>query len=518
MNQIKIIPIGLILLFLLGCKQQPPTDLTQSCLIPKPVSITATGENFHLNKSSTLFYPKNNEALKQIAEFLGTYIKEATGFQLKTKPEKWTWRSGNIYLSMLDNDTTLGTEGYKIEIQKRKLIISANNSAGIFYGIQTLRQLLPVQTDLKTTPRKALTLASGQIRDFPYYPFRSMMLDVSRHFFSGEDVKQVIDYLVMYKMNHFHMHLSDDQGWRIEIKSWPDLTKIGGQTQVGGGKGGYYTQEEFKDIVKYAQDRYMTIIPEIDMPGHTNAALASYAELNCSGKKSKMYTGMRVGFSTLCTDKEITYQFVDDVVREISSMTPGPYFHIGGDESHATPLDKYIPFINRVQKIVQSYGKQVIGWDEIANADLLPNSIVQYWADAENSITGIEKGAKVIMSPARKAYLDMKYDSTTTLGLLWAGSIEVDSAYIWDPDHLEPAIKHEHILGIEAPLWSETVTNLDEIEYMIFPRLPGYAEIGWTHPLQRNWDDYKIRLANQAKRFKELDINYYPSPLVPWTE
>jgi hexosaminidase len=252
------------------------------------------------------------------------------------------------------------------------------------------------------------------------------------------------------------------------------------------------------------------------MPGHTNAALASYAELNCNGKATQLYTGIEVGFSTLCTSKEITYQFVDDVFRELAALTPGPYLHIGGDESHVTPLEDYIPFINRVQQIVKNHGKKVIGWDEIANADLVENSVVQFWDNEKNTTMAIEKGAKVIVSPASKAYLDMKYDSTTQLGLSWAGFIEVDHGYSWNPVEAHPLLTKENILGIEAPLWSETVTNIDEIEYLVFPRLPGYAEIGWTKPESRNWDEYKLRLAKHGKRFEAKDINYYRSPKVPW--
>jgi hexosaminidase len=319
-------------------------------------------------------------------------------------------------------------------------------------------------------------------------------------------------------MNALHLHLSDDQGWRIEIKSWPKLTEIGGSTEVGGGEGGFYTQEQYADIVKYAQDRNIIIIPEIDMPGHTNAALASYAELNCDGKARELYTGIEVGFSTLCTSKEITYQFVDDVIREIAEITPGPYFHIGGDESHVTPLEDYIPFVNRVQEIVVKHGKKVIGWDEIANATPVEGATVQFWDNLKNTGMALEKGAKVIISPASKAYLDMQYDSTTHLGLHWAGYIEVDKGYSWNPLELVPGITKEQILGVEAPLWTETVTNISEVEFMVFPRLPGYAEIGWTSPDSRSWEEYKLRLAQHGKRFEAMDINFYRSPMVPWEE
>jgi len=327
-----------------------------------------------------------------------------------------------------------------------------------------------------------------------------------------------MEYLAYYKMNTLHLHLSDDQGWRIEIKSWPELTKHGGSTQVGGGKGGYYTQEQYTAIVQYAKDRYITIVPEIDMPGHTNAALSSYAELNCSGKATDLYTGTEVGFSSFCTTLNITYKFIDDVVRELAAITPGPYIHIGGDESHSTKREDYIPFINKVQDIVLSHGKKVLGWDDIAIASLKPNIVAQHWANVKNANMAVGQGAKILMSPAVKAYMDMQYDKSTKLGLHWAAYIEVDSAYIWDPATFIPGVGKENVLGVEAALWTETLTNLKEMEYMIFPRLPGYAEIGWTPSSERSWTEYKIRLARQGERFKALDINYYPSKLVPWIE
>jgi hexosaminidase len=317
-------------------------------------------------------------------------------------------------------------------------------------------------------------------------------------------------------MNVLHLHLADDQGWRIEIKSWPKLTEIGGSTEVGGGKGGFYTQEEYKDLVQYAADRFITIIPEIDMPGHTNAALASIPELNPDNVAVKLYTGTKVGFSTLQTNKDFTYQFLNDVIRELVSMTPGPYIHVGGDESHVTKKEDYIPFIERVQEIVLANGKQMIGWDETTLSALKSTSVAQYWSKAENALRGVSKGAKIIMSPAAKAYLDMKYHPKTKLGLHWAGYIEVDAGYKWDPATLVPGITKTNILGIECPLWSETVHNMKEIEFLLFPRLPGYAEIGWTDSSLRHWEEYKTRLGNQASRFKFMGINYYPSAKVPW--
>ncbi len=500
----------------------PATDLSQESIIPKPVSVTATHTAFALTDETTIYVEAEGDELQKNAQYLADKLRPATGFELAVRrgvatPEE-TSEEGNIYLSVSAKDAQLGEEGYELTIGQEAIRLKANQPAGIFRGIQTLRQLLPAAIASDSVQPGPWYVASGTIRDYPEYGYRGVMLDVARHFFAPEDVRQYLDYIAYYKMNAMHLHLADDQGWRIEIKSWPRLATHGGSMEVGGTKGGYYTQQEYAEIVAYARDRYITIIPEIDMPGHTNAALASYPELNCNGKAPALYTGIEVGFSTLCTKKEITYQFIDDVIKELSALTPGPYIHIGGDESHATPMKDYIPFVNRVQKIVRSHGKQVMGWDEIAHAELTDSAVVQYWAVAENAQKAVEQGAKVLMSPATRAYMDMQYDSTSQYGLHWAAYIETDSAYLWDPATLVKGIGKESILGIEAPLWTETITDMEALEYMVFPRLPGYAEIGWTASNARSWEGYQERLAAHQAHFEAMDINYYPSRLIPWKQ
>jgi hexosaminidase len=517
-NPVPAILFVVIVLIQISCSAQTPSDLSKESIIPKPVSITATGEYFTLKPGSDIYIQNGSKELEQIGHYLADRLNPATGFGIEVKAAGKKERSGNIYITMSDDVAKTGDEGYELTITKKIVKLNAGSPAGLFRGIQTIRQILPAEIELSEEQKGPWEIATGTIIDYPEYSFRGAMLDVSRHFFGVDDVKRFTDFLAYYKMNVLHLHLSDDQGWRIEIKSWPNLALHGGSIQVGGEKGGYYTQAQYSDIVKYAQDRYITIIPEIDMPGHTNAALASYAELNCSGKATELYSGTRVGFSTLCTDKEITYKFIDDVIGELAKLTPGPYIHIGGDESNATKEEDYIPFINRVQDIVLAHGKKVIGWDDISVSSLRPNSFAQHWANVKNANNAVSQGAKIIMSPAKKAYLDMKYDRSTKLGLRWAGLIEVDTGYIWDPATYVPGIAKENILGIEAALWTETITNMNEIEYMVFPRLPGYAEIGWTPASLRNWDDYKIRLGKQGARFKAMDIDFYQSGLVPWTD
>ena len=377
-------------------------------------------------------------------------------------------------------------------------------------------QLLPAEIRKNEPQKTKWRIQTGSVYDYPMYAHRGAMLDVSRHFFGVDAVKRYIDFLAAYKMNVLHLHLADDQGWRIEIKSWKNLTTHGGSTEVGGGKGGFFTQEDYKEIVRYAAERHIMVIPEVDMPGHTNAALASYPELNCDGKAPELYTGTDVGFSSLCIDKAITYAFVDSVVRELAAITPGDYIHIGGDESHATKEKDYIQFIEKVQVIVNKYAKKMIGWDDITAGNLNNTSVAQHWSKEKNAQKAVKQGVKIIMSPAKKAYLDMQYDSNSRIGYHWAAYIEVNSGYIWSLEKQVKGVNQEDILGIEAPLWTETVQTMDDIEYLVFPRLLGYAEMGWTATEKRNWKNYRKRLARFGKRFDAWDVDYYPSKLIDW--
>jgi hexosaminidase len=343
------------------------------------------------------------------------------------------------------------------------------------------------------------------------------MLDVSRHFFTLDEVKRYIDLLALHKMNRLHLHLSDDQGWRIEIKSRPRLTEIGARSEVGPGAGGYYTQEEYRELVAYAAERFIIIVPEIDMPGHTNAALASYAELNCDGKPRQPYTDVEVGFSSFCVESEATYAFIDDVVREIAGMTPGPWFHVGGDEVETLSPEQYARFIERVQGIVHAHGKTMVGWDETAHTKLLPSSIVQYWRPEVPPGPAVADGSKVILSSADRLYLDMQYDSGTPIGLHWSAYIPVRNAYDWEPSMHVPGITDKELLGLEAPMWSETLANIRDVEFLAFPRLAAVAELAWSPAAAKQaWDDFKVRLGAQSPRWVALGINFYRAPEVPW--
>lgn len=518
-----------VALFAVSCNPDKTASITQNSIIPAPVSITEQEGTFSLNGNTKIVSVADAPEIYMVTEYFKSEIYSITGLQLGFSDEAG---ENNIVFEL---NSELGEEAYILDINKGKVVLTAGSPAGLFFGVQTFKQLIPAFGDQKMSPGNRYVIPAGIIEDRPEYEYRGMMLDVARHFFPVEDVKHLIDLLAIYKINFLHLHLSDDQGWRIEIKSWPLLTTIGGSTQVGGGPGGYYTQEDYKDIVKYAQAKFITIVPEIDMPGHTNSALAAYGVLNpgitvpekgalrydrsslgVDGEATPLYTGTEVGFSTLDTNKPITYQFVDDVVRELAEITPGPYIHIGGDESHVTSMEDYIPFIEKAQDIVAKYGKKSMGWDEVAHAKLLPSTVAQYWAKAENAILAIEQGSKVLISPAVKAYLDMKYDSTTQIGYTWAALIELDDAYNWDPTELDPQIKREHILGVEAPLWAETLRSRSDMEFLTFPRLPAIAEIAWTPKELRSWESFSFRINRHGKMWDAMGLNFYKSPKVNW--
>jgi hexosaminidase len=500
----------------------PSTSLApMQRVVPRPVTIEpAAGSGFVFTPATVILAEPGNADVRRLAEYLASVVGVSAG---PTAPKVDTAGGaqppGTVRLAIAALPSA-GDEGYELTIDADRIAITANRPAGLFYAIQTLRQLLPAGIEHRAAvPLKGrpVIVPAGRITDRPRFAWRGAMLDVARHFFGPEDVRRYIDLIALYKINRLHLHLSDDQGWRLEIKSWPNLTVHGGSTAVGGGPGGYYPQEAYASLVRYAQERFITIVPEIDMPGHTNAALASYPDLNCDGAAPQLYTGIRVGFSTLCVDKDVTYKFIDDVVREIAGLSQGPYFHVGGDEVEKLAPDQYKKFIERVQGIVQKHGKEMIGWDEVAPINLLPTTIVQHWRPkvAEGK-EGLLKASRLIMSPANRAYLDMKYDDGTVLGLNWAGNVDIRRAYDWNPATLVPGIAESAVLGVEAPIWSETLVHMHEVEYMAFPRLAAVAEIGWTPQEARAWDEFSRRLGAQAPRWVALGVNFHRVPEVLW--
>ncbi len=500
----------------------PASGSATFAVVPLPASIeAASGAGLEIGPNTTII-ASADPAVARIAAMLATFFRQSTGVAVPTASDRAQASvrpaPASTLTLALDPDATLGDEGYELATAAPNATLKARTAAGLFYGVQTIRQLLPYWSEYRAVmflqPRP-FTLPALHIVDSPRYVWRGAMLDVARHFFGVDDVKRYIDLLALNKINRLHLHLADDQGWRIEIKKRPELTAKGGSTQVGGGPGGFYTQAEFGEIVSYAADRFITIVPEIDMPGHTNAALASIPELNCNGQSPPLFSGTDVGFSALCVDKESTYQFIDDIVGEIAAMTPGAYFHMGGDEVKTLTPAQYKTFVERVQAIVQAHGKRLIGWDEVAAADLQPTAIVQHWRpDAPHA--QLARAPHLILSPANRAYLDMKYGASTMLGLNWAGLIPVRASYDWDPAALVPEAPNASLLGVEAPLWSETVATMRDVEFLAMPRLAAIAEVGWSRSGQRDWGSFRVRLGAQAPRWTALGINFHRAAEIPW--
>jgi hexosaminidase len=486
-------------------------------LIPMPAQAQPSQGCFNLLQNSRIIVPTNSDEIFRIASFLAARLRPGTGFELPLRVDS-NPEAGDILLSLDADDPSLGEEGYELLTTPETFTLRASGAAGLFYAAQTLRQMFPPEIESQAEQSGVnWTVPCGHIRDFPRYAWRGMMLDVARHFFPLETVKRLIDLLACYKINTLHLHLSDDQGWRIMIESWPWLALHGGSTAANGDPGGYYTQDEYRELVAYAAQRYITIVPEIDMPGHTNAALASYEELNADGKSPHLYTGIKVGFSSLDVHKEITYQFVEDVVREIAALTPGAYIHIGGDETHATSEEDYLAFIERVQEIVRKHGKRMIGWEEIGKTNLAADTLAQYWWNGEVARKAAAQGAKIIVSPATRAYMDIKYHEFTSLGLNWTDSYtEVRDAYEWEPSAILEGVDEDAIFGVEAALWTETIFTQGNLDFMVFPRLCGYAEIGWSPREGRDWESYRQRLAEHGRRLANLGVQFYRSEQVDW--
>ncbi|MFJ4911873.1 beta-N-acetylhexosaminidase [Streptomyces sp. NPDC088726] len=503
-----------------GSEAAAPAPRPLGQLVPAPASVRPGGSPYSLDEGARIRVDGSSGEARRIGEYLAGVLRPSTGYALPV-----TTKDGadGIRLRLGSGDSKLGTEGYTLTSGRGSVTITARKPAGLFHGVQTLRQLLPARIESDSRQKGPWSVAGGSVTDTPRYGYRGAMLDVSRHFFSVTEVKRYIDQLALYKINTFHLHLSDDQGWRIAIDSWPKLATYGGSTEVGGGTGGYYTKSQYKEIVNYAASRYLEVVPEIDMPSHTNAALASYAELNCDGVAPPLYTGIEVGFSSLCAGKDVTYDFIDDVIGEVAALTPGRYLHIGGDEAHSTSHEDYAKIMNHAQATVGKYGKTVMGWHQITGATPVKGAVAQYWgydktsaADRKQVVDAAKNGTRLVLSPADRVYLDMKYNDQTVLGLKWAGLVEVQRSYDWDPATYLAGAPADAVLGVEAPIWAETLTDSDDIDAMAFPRLPGAAELGWSPAATHDWDTYKLRLAALGPRFTAMGIDYYRSPQVPW--
>lgn len=521
-------------------------------VVPLPQEVTLTNGNpFVLSPSTKIFYPEGNDKMKKNAEFLASYIKEITGYELATA----TGQPGKG-ISLVIDQSIQNPEGYQLTVSDNGIRIAGSTDAGVFYGIQTLRKSIPA-----TAQGMNVELPAATINDYPRFAYRGMMLDVSRHFFPVDSVKTYLDILALHNQNTFHWHLSDDQGWRIEIKKYPELAEIGGQLPNNGRKGGYYTQEEFKDLVNYANERFITIIPEVDIPGHTAAIFAAYPDFKNAVKFKTNVNIPGQAFNALDVDDPKAMQFTEDVIAELAALAPGNYIHIGGDEAIGLPHDKFVRFINKTREIVLKNGKKMVGWQETARADISEGDVIQHWiylkqknedsSKKKDNIPaeykeimalfaefmkeapkdpglGISKKAKVILSPSGYVYLDHKYlepsaDSTQNaeqerLGMAAYEKQTIQEMYDWDPMTFNPTVENpqKDVAGIEAAIWCETITNFRDLQFLLMPRLAGVAEKGWSKVENTHWDEYKVRLGAQAPLWEKADWNYFKSSLVDW--
>jgi hexosaminidase len=494
-------------------------------VIPVPAEVRPDpAADFTIGAGTAIRTAPGSPEARRIGEYLASLLRPATGYALPVGEQ-----AGEIAL-LLDGDgdgdaegdgDADGDEGYRLEISPSGVTVRAAAPAGLFAAVQTLRQLLPAAIEASTPQQVTWALPGGRIADRPRFAYRGVMLDIARHFFTVDEIRSYLDSIVQFKINHLHLHLTDDQGWRLEIDGWPRLTEVSGGagTGVDGTGPGYLTRADYTELVAYAADRFVTIVPEIDMPGHVNAAQVAYPELTADGTAVAPRTDTAVGYSSLVADKEETYAFIEDVVREVAALTPGPYLHIGGDEAQATTAEDYRTFIQRVLPLVAKYGKRVVGWHEMAGVELPETAIPQYWrieATDEGTARAAANGSKVIMSPADRTYLDMKYTAESPLGLDWAGLIDVERAYGWDPADRLPGVGEEALLGVEAALWAETLRSVADVQTMTYPRLPAVAEIGWSPRATHDWESFRDRLAAFAPRWRHQGVAYHPSPEIPW--
>lgn len=538
----KLFLFALLMVFAKTKAQETPINL-----IPQPVEIQKTGGSFQLTASSKISF--NNPDCRNTAELLARKLNKTSGFSIKTEQHT----SGSIQLDLNKVPVEkLGREGYTLVSSSKGVVISANEPAGLFYGVQTLLQLLPPEIESKTAVKIKWTVPAVKITDYPRFAWRGMMLDVSRNFFTKEEVMQYIDQISRFKFNTLHLHLTDDNGWRIEIKSLPKLTEVGAWRVPRAGhfgdrsdpkpgeaatSGGFYTQEDMKEIIRYGQERFVTIIPEIETPGHALAAVASYPELSCT-KNPEAKVNPGTPFSewygngtfrmlvdnTLNPSDEKVYQFLDKVYTEIAALFPSPYIHVGGDECykgywlqdegcqalmkklnirHVEDLQGY--FMNRVEVMLKTKGKKLLGWDEILEGGISPDATLMSWRSLKGGIEASQMGHDVIMSPLQYCYIDYQQGDQTIEPPLYAG-LRMNTCYSFEP--VPEGAVAKHILGGQGNLWTEQVPTFRHAEYMTWPRGWALAEVLWSPKESKEWTGFVKRAEKQFDRDDLAGINH----------
>lgn len=528
----NILAFALICCGLLSCNDAPIANYQ---IVPLPQEIIQTkGGEYTLNEQTAIVY-QGDDTMKDNALFLAQYIKEKTGLELKVTNEETPNAIKLSVNSMGDN-----AEAYQLTVDNSGVTISGSSPAGVFYGIQTLRKAIPVA-------KGVIKLPAVEINDYPRFSYRGAHLDVSRHFFSVDSVKRFIDILALHNINRFHWHLTDDQGWRIEIKKYPKLSTIAAErdeTVIGRNSGKYdgkhygpytYTQEECRDIVSYASKRHITVIPEIDLPGHMQAALAAYPELGCTGGPYEVWKMWGVSENVLCAGNDATLQFIDDVLGEVVEIFPSEYIHVGGDECPKTVWEKcpkcqarikklglkddekhsaemYLQsfVIAHAEKYLNSKGRKIIGWDEILEGELAPTATVHSWRGISGGLEAAKKGHDCIMSPNTYMYFDYyQTKHTADEPLAIGGYVPVETVYNYEPMHpsLTPE-EQKRIIGVQANLWTEYIPTFTHVEYMELPRMAALSEVQWCKPANKNYEDFKKRLLTLIDIYDLEGYNY----------
>ncbi len=509
-------------------------------IIPLPVQMETAGGAFILQPSTRINYTGGNEAAA-VAEHLAGLLRPATGFALKASEGN----GGDIRL-LIDTSGVWKPEEYRLTVKKRNVTLTAATPDGLFRGVQTIRQLLPpqIESSILVSDVKWI-MPCVSVNDYPRFEWRGMHLDVSRHFFDVEFIKRYIDILALHKLNVFHWHLVDDQGWRIEIKKYPRLTEVGAwrvdredrpwnarEPQQPGEKatyGGFYTQEEIKEIVAYAAERYITVVPEIEMPAHVGSALAAYPEYSCTGGPFTVPPGGVWPITDIyCAGKEETFTFLEDVLTEVTELFPSQYIHIGGDEADKTEwrrcpecqarirkeglgdedeLQSY--FVKRIEQFLISKGRKLIGWDEILQGGLAPEATVMSWQGFEGGITAARSGHHAVMTPVSHCYFNVYQGDPATEPASFSGLITLKKVYSFEPVPAElTAEEGKFIIGAQGCLWTEYVTDGKTAEHMILPRLTALSEVVWSSPESRTWEGFSTRLPKMMERFDALGLAY----------
>ncbi|WP_282148357.1 beta-N-acetylhexosaminidase [Algibacter lectus] len=514
-------------------------------IIPKPTSLKISEGRFLLDKNTVI---TAETALENEGQYLSEMLSTVSGKSIPFSKET----QGNILLKL--DETIENNEGYTLSVSYNQITITGKTSAGVFYGIQTLSQLIPLPVTASNTQTE-VSIPATSIVDSPKFVYRGMHLDVARHFFPVSFVKKYIDILAMHKMNTFHWHLTEDQGWRIEIKKYPKLTSIGSirkETIVGHGNtwnkpdvkydgkpyGGFYTQEDIKEVVAYAETRHITIIPEIELPGHSLAAITAYPELGNTGEQYEV--GKRWGvFPEIYAPSEETFKFLEDVLTEVIALFPSKLIHIGGDEApkkqwEASKLAQDIIkreglkdehelqsyFIRRIEKFLNSKGRNIIGWDEILEGGLAPNATVMSWRGEKGGIQAAKMHHNVVMTPTRFCYFDFyQTKDRTNEPLAIGGNTSVEQVYSYNPLPKELTKEEQkYILGAQANVWTEYIKTPEQVEYMVLPRLTALSEVVWSSYETKDWNDFQTRLIHLTKRYEALGLNYAKHSLEIKTE